>query len=77
MTTARIWQLLSETGTPTECHLGHIDGGAHELTIFHNASVAASETYASEAQARSRAWELNRALVERGWSREPKDGAAT
>jgi hypothetical protein len=39
--------------------------------------VAAAETYTSEVQARSRAWELNRALVARGWSEEPRGGAAT
>jgi hypothetical protein len=77
MTTARIWQLLSEGGTLTECHLDRIHGGAHQLTIFHNGSVAASETYASEVQARARAWELNRALVARGWSEEPGGRATT
>lgn len=75
--TMRVWQLLSETGTPTECCLEPQDEGAHELTILHNGSVAAREVYASELQARSRAMELNRALLARGWSDAPESGAGT
>jgi hypothetical protein len=77
MATTRVWQLVSETGTPTECRVDHDDGGVHQLTIVHNGSVAALETYTSAVQARWRAWELNRALVARGWSEEPDAGAAT
>ena len=77
MTSTRIWQLVSEAGTPTECHLDRIDDRTHRLTIFHNGSLAGVETYDSELQARSRAWELNRALVARGWSEEQHRGAAT
>jgi hypothetical protein len=64
----RVWRLMSETGAPTECHLIQTDDCRYQITIFVKDSVATSEVYRSELQARTRAWELNRALVVRGWS---------
>jgi hypothetical protein len=77
MTSTRIWQLVSATGTLTECRLDRIDEGSHQLTILHNGSPAACETYDSKVQAQSRAWELNRGLVAHGWSDAPEPVAAT
>jgi hypothetical protein len=66
--TISIWQLTSETGNCTECHLNRVSDGLHRITILHNGAVVASEAYDSERLARAGAWELNRRLLTRGWS---------
>ena len=66
--TTRIWQLTSEAGNCTECHLNQISDGLHRMTIIHNGAVVASEVYDSDLLARARALELNRRLLRRGWS---------
>ena len=66
--TTRIWQLTSEAGNCTECHLNRISDGLHRITIVHNGAVAASEVYDSEVLARTRAWDLNRRLLTCGWA---------
>jgi PHD/YefM family antitoxin component YafN of YafNO toxin-antitoxin module len=71
VTAVRVWELISETGTSTQCHVQRCGEERHEVTITHNGSLAAVEVHASEFQAHARARELNRALLARGWS-EPR-----
>ena len=66
--TISIWQLTSETGNCTECHLNRVRDGLLRITILHNEVVVASESYDTELLARTRAWDLNRRLLTRGWS---------
>ena len=63
----RVWQLTSTGGSATECVLTRV-GSGHRLIIVHAGTVAASEVYVSENEARRRAWEVNQALLEKGWS---------
>ena len=42
-TAVRVWELISETGTSTECHVQRCGEERHQLTITHNGSVAAAE----------------------------------
>jgi hypothetical protein len=71
----RVWLLTSETGIPTECELLQTRDGQFQITILVKGSAATCEVYRSELQARTRASELKRALVVRGWSDD--SGAAT
>lgn len=70
-TAVRVWELISETGTSTECHVQQCGEERHQLTITHNGSVATAEVHGSELQAHARASELKRALLVRGWSDPP------
>jgi hypothetical protein len=63
-----LWALKSESGRSTECHLRPTATGDHEVLIVHGGTVAATELYESETQARTRAWALNAALRAHGWS---------
>ncbi len=63
-----MWQLTSESGRRTECVIEASGVGEHRLLILHAGAIAATEVYASELLARTRAWELNNALLTRGWS---------
>jgi hypothetical protein len=65
--TIHVWQLTSETGSCTECHLNRVSDGLHRVTILHNGIVVASEIYDSELLARTGAHELNRRLLNCGW----------
>ena len=63
-----LWNLVSESGRVTECHLGVTAAGDHQLAILHDGIVAATEVYGTAALARARAWALHRALLGRGWA---------
>jgi hypothetical protein len=67
MSAETLWQLMSASGRLTECQLLPTAHGEHVLTVRFNGQVELREVYVMLRPARSRADEIRRGLVDRGW----------
>jgi hypothetical protein len=62
-----LWQLMSAGGRRTESRLATTEHGEHLLTVLFNGEVEVREAYTTPEPARSRAEEIRRGLLDRGW----------
>lgn len=62
-----LWQLTSEGGRQTECHLVSTPDGYYQLTVSYDGTVVTNETYGTSVQARTRATSLKEGLRTKGW----------
>jgi hypothetical protein len=74
--TTRLWRLTSQTGRVTECHLTATGQGNHELSVHHDGVVVTTEVYVTRVEARTRAWSMNRKLLDGGWGSESPPASA-